>query len=239
MSLTGRTAGWLVRIAATVAALMATGAAAARAQNGGPGIAVLSFENGGSYGKDKEDFGALRKGIAAMLISELAQNRNVRLVDRGDIQRLLDEQGPAVAERVDRETAVKIGKLVGARYVIAGTFIDLYGDFRIDARIIDVETGEIIKVVRSDPKLRDRQDMSRAIQSVAERITVEAKLPPLPAGTAPRRAVPTEALALFSRALLYHDRGDKAKAAEYYRKALEVFPLYTEASEGLRNPQSS
>ena len=224
----------MLRTAATVATLVAITAAPALAQDTRPGIAVLSFENGGSYGKDKEDFDALRKGIAAMLISELAQNPNVRLVDRSEIQRLLDEQGLAVAERVDLETAAKIGKLVGARYMIAGSFIDLYGDFRVDARIINVETGEIIKVVRSDPKLRDRRDMSRMIQSVAERIMVDAKLPPLPAGTAQRPAVPTEAMALFSRALLYQDRGDKAKAVEYYQKALDVFPAYTEASEGLK-----
>ena len=227
------------RTAATVAVLVAVATGSALAQDTRPGIAVLSFENGGSYGKEKEDFDALRKGIAAMLISELAQNKNVRLVDRGEIQRLLDEQGLAVADRVDRETAAKIGKLVGARYMIAGTFIDLYGDFRIDARIINVETGEILKVVRSDPKLRDRRDMSRMIQSVAERIMVDANLPPLPAGTAQRPAVPTEALALFSRALLYQDRGDKAKAVEYYQKALDVFPAYTEASEGLKKARGS
>lgn len=229
----------MLRAAVAALTLLAGTAAAAWGQESRPGIAVLSFENGGSYGKDKEDFEALRKGIAAMLISELAQNRNVRLVDRGEIQRLLDEQGLAVAERVDRETAAKIGKLVGARYMIAGSFIDLYGDFRVDARIIDVETGEILKVVRSDPKLHDRRDMSRMIQSVAERIMVDAKLPPLPAGTAARATVPTEALALFSRALLYQDRGDKAKAVEYYQKALAVFPAYTEASEGLRKARGS
>ncbi len=225
--------------AAMVAMLAAVATGSARAQDTRPGIAVLSFENGGSYGKDKEDFDALRKGIAAMLISELAQNKNVRLVDRGEIQRLLDEQGLAVAERVDRETAAKIGKLVGARYMIAGSFIDLYGDFRVDARIINVETGEILKVVRSDPKLHDRRDMSRMIQSVAERIMVDANLPPLPAGTAQRPPVPTEALALFSRALLYQDRGDKAKAVEYYQKALDVFPAYSEASEGLKKAKGS
>jgi TolB-like protein len=229
----------MLRTAATVATLVATAMGSALAQDTRPGIAVLSFENGGSYGKDKEDFDALRKGIAAMLISELSQNKNVRLVDRGEIQRLLDEQGLAVAERVDRETAAKIGKLVGARYMIAGSFIDLYGDFRVDARIINVETGEILKVVRSDPKLHDRRDMSRMIQSVAERIMVDANLPPLPAGTAQRPAVPTEALALFSRALLYQDRGDKAKAVEYYQKALAVFPAYTEASEGLKKARGS
>ena len=41
------------------------------AQDTRPGIAVLPFENGGSYGQDKENFEALEKGIAGMLISEL------------------------------------------------------------------------------------------------------------------------------------------------------------------------
>ena len=208
-------------------------------QDSRPGIAVLPFENGGSYGKDKEDFDALRKGIAATLIFELARNPAVRLVDREQTQRLLDEQGLAVAERVDAATAAKVGKLVGARYMITGSFIDLYGDFRVDARIISVETGEIMKVVRSDPSLHDRKDMFRMIESVANRVMADAKLPPLPAGMAQRAAVPTEALAHYSRALLYEDRGDKAKAIEYYRKALDVFPGYAEANEGLRKARGS
>jgi TolB-like protein len=228
-----------IRTAFAVLSLVAAGSVAAAAQDSRPGLAVLPFENGGSYGKDKEDFDALRKGIAAMLIYELSQNSAVRLVDRFETQRLLDEQGLAVAERVDRETAAKIGKLVGARYMIAGSFIDLYGDFRVDARIINTETGEIMKVVRSDPKLHDRKDMSRMIHSVAERILAESKLPPLPASSAQRPAVPTEALAFFSRALLYHDRGDRQKAVEYYQKALDVFPSYAAASEGLRKARGS
>ena len=228
-----------IRTALALGALVTAASLAAGAQNTRPGVAVLPFENGGSYGKDKEDFEALRRGIAGMLIYELGQNPAVRLVDRSETQRLLDEQGLAVAERVDRETAARIGKLVGARYMIAGSFIDLYGDFRVDARIIDVETGEIIKVVRSDTKYHDRKDMARMIQSVGERIMAETKLPPLHAGSAQRPAVPTEALAFFSRALLYHDRGDKAKATEYYQKALDVFPSYAAATEGLRKARGS
>jgi TolB-like protein len=223
-----RTAVWVLSL--TLLALPLT------AQDRRPGIAVLPFENGGSYGKDKEDFEALRKGLAAMLISELAQNPEVRLVDRFETQRVLDEQGLAVAERVDKETAAKVGKLVGARYMVTGSFIDLYGDFRIDARMINVETGEIMKVVRNDPRLHDRKDMMRMLQSVAELMMKDNRLPQLPASSAqrPPRQVPTEALALFSRALLYQDRGDKAKATEYYQKALDVYPEYPEASDGLQ-----
>jgi TolB-like protein len=211
-------------------------------QDSRPGVAVLPFENGGSYGKDKEDFDALRRGIAGMLVSELAQNDKLRLVDRDQIQKLLDEQGLAAADRVDAATAAKIGKLVGARYMIAGTFIDLYGDFRVDARIIDVETSEIRKVVRSDPKLGDRKQMFKIIQSVAERIIDGASLPPLPPEkkqAARVRNVPTEALALYSRALLYQDKGDRQRAIEFYSKAVSAFPEYTEAKEGLKQLRGS
>lgn len=222
---------------ALFAAFAAMTAPAVRAQDARPGVAVLPFENGGSYGKDKEDFDALRRGIAGMVMAEMARNPAVRLVDREQIQKLLDEQGLATAERVDAQTAARVGKLAGARYMVAGTFIDLYGDFRIDARIIDVETSEIIKVVRSDPKLSDRKQMYRIIQSVAERVMEGMQLPPLPAAAAAAsraRNVPTEAMALYSRALLYQDRGNSEKAAEFYTAAIRAFPEYTEAQTGLR-----
>jgi len=224
---------------ALAAALTAAGVGAPptpAAAQAAPGVAVLPFENGGSYGRDKEDLEALRRGIAGMLISELSTRPGIRLVDRSETQRLLDEQNLAASGRVDAATAARVGRMVGARYMIAGTYIDLYGDFRLDARIIDVETGEIVTVVRSDPRFRDRKDLYRLIQSVAERIATDAKFPTVgaDAGTRAARDIPTEALGHYSRALLYQDRGEAAKAIEYYERALQVFPAYTEASEGLR-----
>jgi TolB-like protein len=206
------------------------------AQAGTPGVAVLPFENGGSYGRDQEDLDALRRGIAGMLISELSARPGIRLVERGETQRVLDEQNLAASGRVDAATAARVGRLVGARYMIAGTFIDLYGDFRLDARIIDVETGEILTVVRNDPRYRDRKDLYRIIQSVAEKIATDAKFPSVgaDAGTRPSREVPTDALSFYSRALYHEDRGEQAKAIEFYERALREFPGYAEASEGLR-----
>lgn len=211
---------------------------ALQAQDTRPGIAVLPFTNGGSYGKDKEDFQALEKGMAAMLISELAQNPAARLVDREGILQVLSEQNLAKDGRVDAATAAKIGKLVGAKYMVMGSFTDFYGDqFRVDARLVDVETSEILKVVRGNPKLEKRSELFHLLQSVAENLMKETKLPPLTqeqAKAVKARNVPTEALSYYSRALLYQDQGDKNKAADYFKKALAVFPNYSEAQEGLR-----
>lgn len=202
-----------------------------------PGMAVLPFENGGSFGRDREDFDALRGGIAAVLIEELAANPAVRVVDRAVTNQIIGEQNLARDGRVDAATAARIGRLVGARYMVTGSFIDAYGDFRVTARIIDVETGEIVKVVSNDETMRDRRQMFKIFQNVATKLMAGVNLPALPrqvAQAAERRNIPTDALTYYSRALLYEDRGDKPRAADYYRRATNAFPGYAQAEEGLR-----
>src|SRR5213076_2519612 len=229
-------------LSAAIAPLAAWGGGL-RAQGRGadtrPGIAVMPFDNGGSYGQGKEDFDALQKGIAGMLISELAQNPAARVVEREDIEKLLAEQSLGASGKVTPETAAKIGKLVGARYVIVGTFIDFYGDFRLDARLVNVETSEIVKV-ESDRMLRDH--LFDIIRTVAARLMKDTNLPPLPRQASDQRTnrqIPTEALTFYSKALLFQDRGQKDKAAEMYQRALAVFPEYTEAQQGLQRVKNS
>ena len=235
-----RRCSWLTVPLVLLAAVPAV--AAQEAQDTRPGIAVIQFTNGGSYGQDKENFEALERGIPGMLISELSQNPAARIVDREQVQRLLDEQNLGKEERVDAATAAKIGKLVGAKYMVMGSFVDLYGRFRVDARIVDVETSEILKVVRSDPKLEKSTEMFHLLQDLAVRLMAETKLPALSheASQANKaKNVPTEALTYYSRALLYQDRGDKTKAVEFFNKALVAFPGYAEAQQGLRKVEAS
>jgi len=210
-----------------------------RGQDTRPGIAVLPFDNSGSYGQDKENFEALEKGIAGMMISELAANPSARVVEREQIEKLVAEQNLGASGKVSPETAAKVGKLVGARYVITGAFIDFYGDFRLDARMINVETSEIVKV-ESDRMQRDH--LFDLIRNVSGRLMKDANLPPLPKQASDQRMgrqVPTEALTFYSKALLYQDRGQRDKAVEMYQKALAVFPEYTEAQQGLQRVKTS
>lgn len=210
-----------------------------RGQDARPGIAVLPFDNSGSYGQDKENFDALQKGIAGMMISELAANPAARVVEREEIEKLLTEQSLGASGKVTPETAAKVGKLVGARYVVTGTFIDFYGDFRLDARLVNVETSEIVKV-ESDRMQRDH--LFDIIRTVAARLMKDTNLPPLPRQASDQlmsRQIPTEALTFYSKALLYQDRGQKDKAAEMYQRALTVFPEYTEAQQGLQRVKTS
>lgn len=222
---------WALALAAGLAAPQAV---LAQGQDTRPGIAVMPFENGGSYGQDKEVFDALQVGMQQMLITEFAQNSQLRVVERGRIKDLLAEQDLGAGGRVDPNTAAKIGKLVGAKYMVMGGFLDLYGDMRIDARIVNVETGELVKTVKEQDK---REKLYGMVVALANDITKGVNLPALPREAMEQREsrnVPTEALTLYSRGLLYQDRGNSQKAAELFTKALSVFPEYTEAQDALR-----
>src|SRR5207237_121048 len=91
----------LVLLAPVGAGLSAQG----RGQDTRPGIAVLPFDNSGSYGQDKENFDALEKGIAGMMISELAANPSARVVEREQIEKLIAEQNLGASGKVSPETA--------------------------------------------------------------------------------------------------------------------------------------
>src|SRR5207245_2262715 len=161
----------LVALAAGAGGRSAQGRADSR-----PGLAVFPIWNSGSYGQDKENFDALQRGMAAMIISELAANPGARVVEREELQRLLEEQNLGASGRVDDATAAKVGKLVGARYVVTGTFIDFYGDFRVDLHLVNVETSEIMKVEKENMR---RDHLFDIIRNVSQRLMKDASLPPV------------------------------------------------------------
>src|SRR4026209_398813 len=193
-------------------ALAAVMARPGEAQQAGPlTIAVLPFEDRGSYGQDKEVFRALELGIPPPLAAELGRNPRVRVADQGRVKQALEAQKLGPNARVDAATAAKVGSDAGARYAITGNFADFYGKFRIDARVVDAENGQILKVIsNSDPKLQDRTDLTRIIQSLAGQVLAAVNLPASTNTTARTMTVPTEALNHYSLGLLYESEGDKA-----------------------------
>ena len=210
------------------------------AQTGPIVIAVLPFEDRGSYGQDKEVFRALRLGIPATLAGQLSSNPGVRVVDRALVTQAIQAQELGPNARVDAATAARIGGQVGARYAVTGNFADFYGKFRVDARIVEVESGQILKVVSNDdPNLQDRVDLFRIIQALAGRILAAVNLPGAKAPSPSAGAIPTEALTQYSLGLLYESQGDKAKAGEHYQRALTAYPGYSEAKEGMQRVRGS
>ena len=229
----------LVLLSAVLCLLvLPSGAAAQTPADTRPGVAVFPFTNGGSFGPAKEDLEPLQVGVQQLLLTELNQNTGLRVIERSILKGLLEEQGLVTSGQVDPSTAARIGKLVGARYVITGAFMDMYGTFRLDGRVVDVETGEILKTQEARGR---KQDLYALLIDLATKITAGVNLPPLQAAAAQqqqrRREIPAEAVTLYSRAQVYQDAGRNDRAIELYRQIAQQFPQMTQAQEALRQLQ--
>lgn len=209
------------------------------AQDSRPGMAVLDFDIGATIGQDPDDYQALRRGLAAMTISELTVNPSVRVVERAQLQQILTEQNLGREGRVDPNTVVQIGHLIGAKYMVTGTIYDVRGDFRIDARLFDAETGQIIRTQRVQGRLDNVFDL---VTRLSAQLMRDANLPPLPARAQQQHEAmgtpPTQAVMAYSRAIYYRDRGDTQRAVEQYRRAVTSFPAYTRWREECNSLQA-
>jgi len=124
-----------------------------------PSVAVLGFEVGDI---NRWWNWRLENEITELVTNGLIGKGDYRLVERSHIDQILREQNFSASARVDSTTAARMGKLIGARFVVIGTITDFSiassGGMRIGrlgiststartaltARIIDVETGEIV-----------------------------------------------------------------------------------------------
>jgi len=128
-----------------------------------PRLGVLRFTNdthagwwGRTAGNDLQD----------MLIAELASMKCFRVLERKELHAVLGEQNLGASGRVSKSTRAKIGKITGAKYLVASTVsafehntsgggagisfkgISIGGKkdkayIAVDLKIIEVETGEI------------------------------------------------------------------------------------------------
>lgn len=150
------------------------------AQANAPVVAVLYFDNN-SFGKDRADYDGLGKGIADLLINDMASNTTMRVVERDRIQSVLQEQELIKSKSIDPQTAVRLGRILGAQYMITGGFMsDGKGGLVLTSRVISVETSAITNPVKLQAKT---DDVLGLVAQLSAKLNSELKLPPLPRQT--------------------------------------------------------
>ena len=189
-----------------------------------PTVAVMYFTNSALV--DNASYAPLSKGMAEMLITELAQNAGVRVVERDRLQSLIEEQNLQNSDRVDKETAVKLGKTLGARHLLMGSFvIDPKQNMRIDVRAVNTETSAIEYTETISGKSDKLLEM---VMQLGAKVNAGLKLPAMKTAsiTTPAAANPNQfkALMAMSRALEAEDSKNPAQAAKEMRSAVALLP---------------
>jgi hypothetical protein len=191
----------------------------------------------------------------------------MRVVERDRLQSILQEQSLVQSKSIDPQTAVRLGKLLGAQYMITGGFMsDGKGTLLVTSRVINVETGAITNPVKLQSK---GDDVLGLVGQLSTKLNTELKLPaPVRTGDAEKkpasvgdasatkqtgrqaaatqvaqnvpaksRKLDVKTALLYSKALDEQDNGNRQRAAELYRAVLEKFPDFGPAQQNLAKVQ--
>lgn len=84
----------------------------------------------------------------ALLLAAM-KNKPFTIVERKDLQKILDEQNLQYSGLVDDDTAVRLGAFLGAEVMVTGRLYIRDGKYEIFMKLLRVETGEILSVTKA------------------------------------------------------------------------------------------
>ena len=107
----------------------------------GKTLAVTFFDNNTS----DPQFEPLGRGLASMLITDLSALDALQVVERSRINEILAEIELQKSPYVDKDTAVAVGRGLGAEWVLTGALVAMQPMMRLDARLVEVATGRVLE----------------------------------------------------------------------------------------------
>ncbi len=206
-----------------------------------PTVALLYFD----YRGNDEQLGFLRKGLTQMLVTDLSDNEHMQIVERTDLEAVLKELKLSRSGKISVATRNRIGKLLGARYLITGGYFQYGKLLRIDAKIIDTEYGTSTSVkAEGEPsdfmvletQLADRLQ-TRLLKVHNVRLKNQAAARRRKAANRRQNKQPkvtADTIARFGRALDAIDQGNKKVAAKELGALTHDAPHFQPAADELR-----
>ncbi len=194
-------------------------------------IAVLYFNN--KSGQDK--LNPLQKGMAVMLITDLAKVEQLQVVERIRMQALLDEMDLGASGVVDAQTAPTVGKLLGAYFVASGDILAGTGqDLGITASVLDVP----FETLTQQPTVTGALDQLFTLEkellfNIVDQLQITLSPAKIAELQIPLSASSTALMALFL-GIDHSDKGQYAQAAKMYEQALVEDPNLKMAKSALQ-----
>jgi len=177
-------------------------------------LAVLYFANHTGSAR----YEALGKGIAEMLVTDLASLPSLRLVERARLEELLAEAEFSRSDQADSRTAMEIGRVLAAQYVITGALTGIEPEFRLDGRLIRTETAEVLRTAHArgtgDRFFQIYEDLAEELLPGLELALSDEDRERLRETQERNRIADAETVLAYSDALDHYDQGDYVEALE-------------------------
>ena len=193
-------------------------------------IGVTAFKN---LTKDN-NITWLEIGIADSVSYKLRNVEDYIVVDRTNVDKLMEEVALGQTGVIDEDSAKQAGKALGADLIVVGNFQKFGNQVRISARIVEVESHKVLKQVQATgilDQIFDLQDQI-ALKIIDEtNISITSAVKERIKNNATRNISAYEYFVKGQKYLLF--QLDYIKAIEMYNKAVEIDDRYSLAYAGL------
>ncbi|MCK5405503.1 MAG: hypothetical protein KAI75_09715, partial [Desulfobulbaceae bacterium] len=194
-------------------------------------ISVLYFNNRTEWQK----LDPLRKGIAIMLLTDLHKVKELTVLERVKLEALVQEMNLAKSGLLNGDTAPRLGKLIGAEYLVGGDIIlDKLKKFSFESDLLNVPAEKVDAHPTANGDLLTglfKMEKELLFDIVSHfNITITPEL------ETELKKTPTDNLDAIMALFLGLEQSDLAsyiEAAELYKKALDMDPDFLLAQEFL------
>ncbi len=179
-------------------------------------VAVLEFD----VPAQAKAYADLGKGLQSMLTTDLTNIPALRLVERARLSQVRAELKLNQTALVDPATAAKVGKLVGAGHLLAGSLTVVGGKMRLDVRLFSVARGEVLLAAEVTGPEEDFWELEKQL---VKRVVAALPVKPTSRERAAMARVHTADLAAFrafSQGISAFDAADYGRATKALRTAL-------------------
>lgn len=193
-------------------------------------VAVFPF---GYQGEDPR-FRPLSRALAEFLVTDLSQTDRLTVLERSRVQLLLDEMELSESRYADPETAVRSGRLLGARNLVQGVIGGGQEALAVDASVVDASEPAPDRLAPVVSARRPAEEIFEIETDIALAVYRDLGVSLTSAERARITGHPTEdldALLAFGRGLIAQDTAAYGVAAQHYREAARLDPAFSEAEQ--------
>ena len=161
-----------------------------------------------------------------MLITDLSKIKGITIVEREKLEKLIQEIKLGQSKYFDPATAQKLGKGLGAQNILTGSFYLLDNTIRIDARLIDVQTGGIVVAEQVTGNKNNFFDLHQQLANLLAKNLNVPYNPDLSGLYKPNEEVSLTAVVNYSNAIELQDEGMSSDAKQLLEKTISANPKF-------------
>jgi len=105
------------------------------------------------------------------LRTELFLQNTFSVLEREKMKEILNEQGFQLSGCTSNECAIEAGKLIGVQKMVAGKIAKFGKLFTLNIRLIDVETGKVLKTATDDCDCEIETVLTKSLKKVANTLS--------------------------------------------------------------------